>query len=101
MSIFAVWSRACLALQANQVKLMWASTGKALLALTSSDSDPANRSYYGDAKLHFLSADGQNDVLIQLKVKCFGACLQLLQAASTAGCLASPSAILCSATCLG
>ena len=43
-------------LQANQVKLMWASTGKALLALTSSDSDPTNRSYYGDAKLHFLSA---------------------------------------------
>lgn len=55
-------------MQANQVKLMWASTGKALLALTSSDSDPTNRSYYGDAKLHFLSADGNNDALLQLKV---------------------------------
>lgn len=53
--------------RANQVKLMWAATGQALLALTSSDSDPTNRSYYGDAKLHFLSADGRNDVLVQLK----------------------------------
>lgn len=58
----------CCMCQANQVKLMWAATGQALLALTSSDSDPTNRSYYGDAKLHFLSADGRNDVLVQLKV---------------------------------
>ncbi|KAK9805709.1 hypothetical protein WJX73_000716 [Symbiochloris irregularis] len=52
---------------ANHVKLMWACTGKALLALTTADADPTNKSYYGDSKLNFLSGDGQNDALLQLK----------------------------------
>ena len=54
--------------QASQVKLIWDPAARAVLALTSSDSDPANKSYYGDAKLHLLAADGSADALVSMKV---------------------------------
>lgn len=44
------------AAQASQVKLTWGAGGGSLLAETSSDSDATNKSYYGETKLHFLSA---------------------------------------------
>ena len=55
-------------MQASQVKLIWDPKARAVLALTSSDSDPANKSYYGDAKLHLLAADGSVDALVSMKV---------------------------------
>ena len=55
-------------LQASQVKLLWDPKARAVLALTSSDMDPANKSYYGDAKLHLLAADGAVDALVSMKV---------------------------------
>ena len=39
-----------------------------MLALTATDTDATNQSYYGEQKLSFLSADGSNDCLVQLKV---------------------------------
>ena len=39
-----------------------------MLALTATDTDATNQSYYGEQKLSFLSADGTNDGLVQLKV---------------------------------
>lgn len=47
---------------------MWDPRAKAVLVLTSSDSDPANKSYYGDAKLSFLAADGSSDAMVAIKV---------------------------------
>ena len=56
-------------LQANSVQLYWNSTGTALLAITAADVDVTNQSYYGEQKIHFLSADGTNDCLVpNLKV---------------------------------
>ena len=56
-------------MQASQVKLMWDPKAKAVLVLTSSDSDPTNKSYYGDAKLSFLAADGSSDAMVAVKVQ--------------------------------
>ena len=53
------------------MRLMWDPKAKAVLVLTSSDSDPANKSYYGDAKLSFLAADGSSDAMVAIKVLCF------------------------------
>ena len=39
-----------------------------MLALTATDTDATNQSYYGEQKLSFLSADGTNDGIVQLKV---------------------------------
>ena len=39
-----------------------------MLALTATDTDATNQSYYGEQKLSFLSADGTNDCMVQLKV---------------------------------
>ena len=51
------------------MKLIWDPKARAVLALTSSDSDPANKSYYGDAKLHLLAADGSVDALVSMKAR--------------------------------
>ena len=50
--------------QANNVRLIWNCRGSAVLALTSSDTDATNQSYYGEQKLHFLAADGSLDCLV-------------------------------------
>ena len=55
-------------LQATYAKLTWNTPGTGLLALTATDTDATNQSYYGEQKLSFLSADGTNDCLVQLKV---------------------------------
>ena len=48
--------------------LKWATGGGGLLAEASADQDASNRSYYGDTKLHFLSAvKGVADCLVPLK----------------------------------
>ena len=47
---------------------MWNAAGTGMLALTATDTDATNQSYYGEQKLSFLSADGSNDCLVQLKV---------------------------------
>ena len=60
----AAWVR----LQATYAKLTWNAPGTGLLALTVTDTDATNQSYYGEQKLSFLSADGANDCLVQLKV---------------------------------
>ncbi len=44
--------------------LLWNAAGSALLALTASDTDATNQSYYGEQKLHFLAADGSLDCLV-------------------------------------
>jgi translation initiation factor 2A len=49
------------------VRLLWNSTGSALLAETASDTDASNQSYYGETKLHFLAADGSAEGLVALK----------------------------------
>ncbi|KAK9918766.1 hypothetical protein WJX75_006714 [Coccomyxa subellipsoidea] len=53
--------------RANAAQLLWNFKGTALLALTSSDTDATNQSYYGEQKLNYLSADGKNDCIVQLK----------------------------------
>ena len=52
--------------QATGVRLIWNSLGTAVLALTSSEVDSSNKSYYGEQKLHYLSADGTLDCLVPL-----------------------------------
>ena len=59
---------AWICLQATYAKLTWNAPGTGLLALTATDTDATNQSYYGEQKLSFLSADGTNDCLVQLKV---------------------------------
>ena len=51
-------------LQTNSVRLYWSALGTALLAITASDVDVTNQSYYGEQKLHYLAADGTNDCLV-------------------------------------
>ena len=56
-------------LQATSVRLYWNSTATAMLAITASDVDATNQSYYGEQKIHYLAADGTNDCLVpSLKV---------------------------------
>ena len=55
-------------MQAACAKLVWDAAGTGMLALTATDTDATNQSYYGEQKLSFLSADGTNDCLVQLKV---------------------------------
>ena len=50
--------------QASSVTLMWNASGTALLAMTASETDATNQSYYGEQKLHFLAADGSLDCLV-------------------------------------
>eukprot|EP00884_Botryococcus_braunii_P023068 jgi/Botrbrau1/9445/Bobra.0252s0068.2 len=52
--------------RASHVRLLWNCKGSAVLALTASDTDATNQSYYGEQKLHFLAADGRNDCLVPL-----------------------------------
>ena len=60
----------CQCLQANSVRLYWNAPGTALLAITASDVDVTNQSYYGEQKIHYLAADGTNDCLVpSLKVQ--------------------------------
>lgn len=55
--------------QASSVRLYWNVSGSALLAITASDVDVTNQSYYGEQKIHYLAADGTNDCLVpSLKV---------------------------------
>ena len=54
--------------QATSAKLMWNARGTAVLALTASEVDATNQSYYGEQKLSFLAADSRNDCLVPLKV---------------------------------
>jgi translation initiation factor 2A len=53
-------------LQANAARLLWNASGSALLALTASDVDATNQSYYGEQKLYFLAADGSNECQVPL-----------------------------------
>ena len=72
--------------QASSVRLYWNASGTALLAITASDVDVTNQSYYGEQKIHYLAADGSNDCLVpSLKVK------QI--------CLTSPHALWCTYIC--
>ncbi|KAL3135761.1 hypothetical protein ABBQ32_007324 [Trebouxia sp. C0010 RCD-2024] len=50
--------------RANSVRLYWNAPGTALLAITASDVDVTNQSYYGEQKIHYLAADGSNDCLV-------------------------------------
>ncbi|GAB4814302.1 hypothetical protein N2152v2_001348 [Parachlorella kessleri] len=47
--------------RANTARFMWNPTGTALLALTASDVDATNQSYYGEQKLYFMAADASNE----------------------------------------
>ena len=52
------------------MRLYWNALGTALLAITASDVDVTNQSYYGEQKIHYLAADGTNDSLVpSLKVQ--------------------------------
>jgi translation initiation factor 2A len=53
-------------MRASAVDLRWSPTGEALLALASAEPDAANKSYYGDSKLHYLRSDGSKDCLVPL-----------------------------------
>lgn len=51
------------------MRSLWNSTGTALLAITASEVDATNQSYYGEQKIHYLAADGSDDCLVpSLKV---------------------------------
>lgn len=52
--------------RANSARFSWAPTGSAVLITTASDVDATNKSYYGEQKLFFLSADGTNDTAVAL-----------------------------------
>lgn len=51
----------------TSAKLMWNSTGTALLASLSTDVDATGRSYYGETGLYFLTTDASFQCLIQLQ----------------------------------
>ena len=53
-------------MQATSAKLLWNARGTALLAVTASETDASNKSYYGEQKLHFLTANGSMDCLVPL-----------------------------------
>ncbi|KAL4428252.1 hypothetical protein ABPG75_002341 [Micractinium tetrahymenae] len=52
--------------RANAARLLWNSTGTAVLALTAADVDATNQSYYGEQKLYYLAADGSNECAVPL-----------------------------------
>jgi len=51
----------------TSAKLMWNSTGTALLASLSTEMDATGRSYYGETGLYFLTTDASFQCLIQLQ----------------------------------
>jgi len=51
----------------TSAKLMWNSTGTALLASLSTDVDATGKSYYGETGLYFLTTDASFQCLIQLQ----------------------------------
>ena len=51
-------------LQGDEARFLWNNTGTALLALATSDYDPTNKSYYGEQKLFYLSANGRVDTQV-------------------------------------
>ncbi|QDZ20404.1 eukaryotic translation initiation factor 2A [Chloropicon primus] len=53
--------------RSSRAKLMWNASGKALLAWAFSDVDKTNQNYFGEQSLHFLSADGDREQLVELK----------------------------------
>lgn len=55
-----------LIVQATSARLLWNAKGTALLAVTASETDASNKSYYGEQKLHYLAANGSNDCLVPL-----------------------------------
>ena len=57
-------------MQATSAKLFWNAKGTAVLALTASEVDASNKSYYGEQKLHFLAANDGNDCLVPLPKVC-------------------------------
>ena len=50
----------------NEVDLMWAPNGSAVLILGSSEVDATNKSYYGESCLHYLKADGSFEGAVPL-----------------------------------
>ena len=68
---------------------MWNATGTAVLALTATDVDATNQSYYGEQKLSFLAADGRNDCIVPLKA---GLCTPCLSCSNVVAC---PGGELC------
>ena len=52
--------------RANDCRLIWSPSSSAVLALTSSDVDATNQSYYGEQHLYFLAANGTLESRVQL-----------------------------------
>ena len=53
--------------RSSRAKLMWNASGNALLAWAFSDVDKTNQNYFGEQSLHYLSADGNLEQLVELK----------------------------------
>lgn len=56
--------------QGDEARLLWNSTGSALLALATSDYDPTNKNYYGEQKLFYLAANGRFDTTVGAALLC-------------------------------
>eukprot|EP00746_Dinoflagellata_sp_MGD_P014422 gnl/MRDRNA2_/MRDRNA2_131590_c0_seq1.p1 gnl/MRDRNA2_/MRDRNA2_131590_c0~~gnl/MRDRNA2_/MRDRNA2_131590_c0_seq1.p1 ORF type:complete len:627 (+),score=155.00 gnl/MRDRNA2_/MRDRNA2_131590_c0_seq1:100-1980(+) len=50
--------------KAEEVKMMWNSSGSAILVLTSTAVDDSGQNYYGSNHLYFMRLDGQEDTTI-------------------------------------
>lgn len=53
--------------KADRCQLLWAPTGKHLLAMTQTDMDKTGKSYYGESSLFFLTVDGSFDCRVDLE----------------------------------
>eukprot|EP01118_Nematostelium_gracile_P004055 TRINITY_DN147_c0_g1_i1.p1 TRINITY_DN147_c0_g1~~TRINITY_DN147_c0_g1_i1.p1 ORF type:complete len:597 (+),score=210.21 TRINITY_DN147_c0_g1_i1:44-1792(+) len=53
--------------KAQEVQLLWNSTGTAVLAATHTEVDKSGKSYYGESGLHYASADGKIECQVPLK----------------------------------
>jgi translation initiation factor 2A len=53
--------------QSSSATFCWSPAGTAVVVTAISDVDASNKSYYGEQKLHFLSADGQIEQAVPLQ----------------------------------
>jgi hypothetical protein len=52
--------------KADKIAFLWNSTGRSLLAHTTTDVDKTNKSYYGESNLYLLHTNGVNSVRVDL-----------------------------------
>ena len=56
--------------KSSSARLLWNRGSTGLLVLAQSDVDKTNQSYYGEARLHFLTSNGSHEGSVPLSESC-------------------------------